>query len=304
MELTSRRLGLPLDSIVDVLDESGRVLQSNDDSDGQSDSRLEFRVPRDGTFVARVRDVTGYGGPRYVYRLAIRPPRPDFSLTVTDDNPRVTAGGTAGLQVTAQRLDGFQGDIVLAVPNPPPGTAISQATLTRNQMQATLTITVPAAAQPGVVPLVVDGTATIDDRKVTHTATAAESIRNVDRIRQIPVNELVLGVLPAGPFTLAWSRPELHVAAGGTAEFAVRARRAAGFTGPIRLVLPGLPPQVTAPPVTIEQGKDEAKLAITAAPRAAVGTYRITANGTATAGPQSFVQAVPALTVNVTPPTG
>ena len=67
------------------------------------------------------RTAAGTAAPQYLYRLAVRPPRPDFSLTVSPVNPRVAAGGTVALAVTAQRRDGFDGEISLSLPQPPPG---------------------------------------------------------------------------------------------------------------------------------------------------------------------------------------
>src|SRR5207248_10303875 len=66
------RYGSALDSFLTLHDGEGRTLASNDDSDGSPDSRVERRLPRDGTYYLSVIDANDQGGPAHVYRLALR----------------------------------------------------------------------------------------------------------------------------------------------------------------------------------------------------------------------------------------
>src|SRR5262249_61550482 len=45
------------------------------------DSRLFFDPPADGDYRVRVGDARGEGGSPYAYRLTVRPPRPDFTVS-------------------------------------------------------------------------------------------------------------------------------------------------------------------------------------------------------------------------------
>ena len=50
------------------------------------DPQLDFTPPADGTYRVLVRDLAGRGGVRMVYRLAIEPVQPDFSLSLAADS--------------------------------------------------------------------------------------------------------------------------------------------------------------------------------------------------------------------------
>ena len=59
----------------------------------------------------RVSDARGAGGPTHAYRLTVRPPRPDFTVSFNPTAPTVWKGGAVPVTVTATRLDGFDGPI-------------------------------------------------------------------------------------------------------------------------------------------------------------------------------------------------
>ena len=83
-EVTARRLGSPLDSLIKLTDASGRLLAVNDDFEDQgaplvthqADSWLWTTLPADGTYYLHLGDTQHQGGPAYAYRLRIGPPRP------------------------------------------------------------------------------------------------------------------------------------------------------------------------------------------------------------------------------------
>ena len=143
MEVQARRLGSPLDSILYLYNAQGGELARNDDwidpTEGllthHADSRIAYTFPAAGDYVLRIKDIQQNGGPQYVYRLVIAPPRHDFALRVTPDNPRLTKGDTAVLTVKALRHDGFPGEISLAVQNLPPGFSASDAVIPAGQEQ-------------------------------------------------------------------------------------------------------------------------------------------------------------------------
>src|SRR5262249_25672835 len=85
------------------------------------DSRIFFDPPADGNYQVRIGDARNQGGPNYAYRLTVRPPRPDFSVTFNPAQPSVWKGGAVPLTVTATRTDGFAGPIEVKLENLPPG---------------------------------------------------------------------------------------------------------------------------------------------------------------------------------------
>ena len=86
---------------------------NDDDSDRKMgvDSRIHFLAPEDGSYLIRVSDSRGYGGERFVYRLVLREARPDFKVTLNGANPTVEAGSGREFKVSAERIDGFEGEI-------------------------------------------------------------------------------------------------------------------------------------------------------------------------------------------------
>src|SRR5207302_931475 len=101
---------------------------ANDD-DGErklgADSKLFFTAPADGAYLIRVTDARGYSGERFVYRLMVREPRPDFKVTLTGIDPTINAGSGREFSVSAERMDGFDGDIQVEVGGLPPGFFVS-----------------------------------------------------------------------------------------------------------------------------------------------------------------------------------
>ncbi len=69
-EVCAARIGSPLDSYLEVIDPTGRVVAANDDAHG-ADSFVRFTAAADGKYGVRIRDANGLGGPAYVYRLTL-----------------------------------------------------------------------------------------------------------------------------------------------------------------------------------------------------------------------------------------
>src|SRR4029077_9721372 len=85
------------------------------------DSRILFDPPADGAYLVRVSDARGQGGDHFGYRLTVRPPRPSFNVRFSPTSPVVPRGGALAIQVSADRLDGYEGPINVHLENLPPG---------------------------------------------------------------------------------------------------------------------------------------------------------------------------------------
>jgi hypothetical protein len=98
---------------------------SNDDASDRdigADSRLTFTAPADGSYIVRVTDTTGVGRERYLYRLTLRKPQPDFNVRIEGAGPNVPAGSGQSFTLTRQMIDGFDGDIRVEIGGSlPPG---------------------------------------------------------------------------------------------------------------------------------------------------------------------------------------
>ncbi len=97
---------------------------SNDDDGSRKlghDSRLTFTAAADGTYLVRVTDVRGYGGPNFKYSLTIREPKPDFAVAFRPDKLSVAAGGGKRFAVAVDRMDNFEGPVRIEITGVPHG---------------------------------------------------------------------------------------------------------------------------------------------------------------------------------------
>jgi len=56
--------------------------------------------------------------------LIVREPKPDFKVTLNGANPTVNAGSGREFSVSAERIDGFDGDITVEITGLPPGFSV------------------------------------------------------------------------------------------------------------------------------------------------------------------------------------
>lgn len=93
----------------------------------QGDARVTFDPPKDGTYIVRVENASGLGGPDHGYHLVVREPRPDFRLSLNTENPNVPRGGTALVTASVERIDGFNAPIDVALEGLPEGITATTA---------------------------------------------------------------------------------------------------------------------------------------------------------------------------------
>ena len=194
-EVTARRLGSPLDSMLRLTDGAGRQIAFNDDHEDRAtgllthhaDSYLAVQLPANGAYYLAIGDAQQQGGPEYAYRLRISQPRPDFELLVTPSNVSAGRGLSVPIDVHAVRRDGFSEDITLALSGVPAGYALSGATLSAGQDDVRLTLTVPASAAPlDLTRVRIEGRAKVQGHEVLRVARPAD-----DRIQAFFNHHLV-----------------------------------------------------------------------------------------------------------------
>ena len=173
LALTAREHGSPLDVVLRVLGPDGMELARNDDLPGTTDAGLAFTVPADGEYRLVVSDASGRAGAAdAVYRLAVERPAADFSLR-TSELLSVPLGGAADLTVTATRHGGFAGPIALAVSGLPEGvTAPVELVIPPEAAELKIALTSAADGPTWAAPVVVTGTAAVNDAAVARTALA------------------------------------------------------------------------------------------------------------------------------------
>ncbi len=202
-EVRARRLGSPLDSLLEILDARGRRLAFNDDfvdkgaglTTHHADSRLRIRLPEDGTYMIRLGDAQHHGGPDAAYRLRIAPSRPDFALRVTPASLSIPPGGFGVLTVHALRLDGFDGDIRLSLLDPPPGFRLDGAWVPKGVDKIELTLGAPRKPQAPLHSIRIVGRAALGEEIREHEAIPAEDMMQAFLYRHlVPAEKLLVKV--------------------------------------------------------------------------------------------------------------
>ncbi len=191
------------------------------------DSRLFFDPPADGEYRVRVSDAGGHGGSGYGYRLTVRPPQPDFRVSIAPTAPSVWKGGAVPVNVNVERLDGFDGRIDVRLENLPPGfSAPASNVLSEDNSTAVAFSAEATAANPpaGAASLKVVARATIGGKEVVREAAGG-----------LPK------VIDGGDITTTTGQSEVTVRPGAEARLTVTAERHNGFTGRIPLDVRGLP---------------------------------------------------------------
>jgi WD40 repeat protein len=154
-----------------------RLNYVNDDDSTRrrgTDSFLIFDPPSTGDFLVRVSDVRGFGADQgYPYTLSVRPPRPDFKVTLSGAGMKVSPGSGREITFRAERYEGFDGPIRIDISSLPPGfTASSPIEIEAGQVTAVAvlhaepTATAPDAAADQAVR--VTASASVGGKTVTH----------------------------------------------------------------------------------------------------------------------------------------
>jgi hypothetical protein len=173
IELNSRSLGSRLDVSLDVENQDGKVVATNDDLPGTLDAGLDFAAPADGKFTLVLRDMSGRIAPgASVYRLSIDRLQPGFSLTVPQ-RVNVPIGGKGELAVKAIRRAGFNGEIPIRVEGLPEHVTVADDLKIlegKNDLKISIAAEKDAASVGAMIRVV--GAANVGDQIVEHYAIA------------------------------------------------------------------------------------------------------------------------------------
>ena len=216
LDLRASRLGSLLDSVMSVLDETGKELATNDDvKDGQPDSGLKFKAPADGRYRVVVRERFGsWSGEQFAFRLYIThssDPQADFQLQLPRDALTVARGSAAKLKVAATRVGGFQDEIALEVEGLPAGIEVSNNTIKAKKNDTQLTLKATADAKIDVSRVRIAGSAKIGETVVKRTASKA-----ADTHDDLGFDYLTLAVAFPTPFKVTGEFETRYAARGST----------------------------------------------------------------------------------------
>jgi hypothetical protein len=218
MEVESRSLDAPLDSLVRLIDHTGKVIAWNDDYvmeeahlykdtagliTHHADSYLMTRLPGDGLYDVQIMDAQRHGGPDFVYRLRIAQAQGDFALRTGESGLSVSAGGSVKLTVHALRKDGFTGAIDIDLCDPSHGFVLRDAQIPADKDQAVMTLAAPRGRFKEPLNLHLQGTATIQGKTITRDIVPADDVMQAYLYRHLvpakTLTVLVRNTMPNRP---------------------------------------------------------------------------------------------------------
>jgi WD40 repeat protein len=190
------------------------------------DSRITFDPPADGEYLVRVSDSRGKGGIDHAYRLTIRPPRPDYSVTFTPMTPTVWKGGAIPVTVTAERRDGFEGPIQVRLENLPAGFTAPITNIPEGELSTALTLYAEANA---VAPTLGAGIKLIAKATIDGKEVGREAAGGLPKLAD------------AKDLATTTDESEVTIEPGKEVRVTVHIERRNGFAGRVPLDVRGLP---------------------------------------------------------------
>ncbi len=165
----ARRFGSPLDVTLVLRGPDGKELVRNEDLPGTTDAGLDFTVPADGSYQLVVSDTAGAAGSRAaIYRLVVRRPADDFTLTTTTQRLSVPTGTKTNLALKATRLGAFKGPIAVTLAGLPVGVTVpANLVIPADKVDLAIALEAAANAPSGATLVTVTGSADVAGARVT-----------------------------------------------------------------------------------------------------------------------------------------
>ena len=124
VDVLARSLGFPTDPLVEIYDNTGKLLSTQDDKDRATrDPAFTYNIPADGAYQIRIRDLHRVGGPRYAYRMEVAKLQPSVKLTL-ESGEFVKLGEKLEIEVAISRLGGFTDELLIDIDGLPEGVSI------------------------------------------------------------------------------------------------------------------------------------------------------------------------------------
>ena len=289
----ARRLRSPLDPVLHIAKKGGAYIAGADDSIGP-DSTIRFTAPEDGEYDVYLHDHLTKGGPEFSYRIEIAPVEPRLTLYAQSEQsnlgvPNVSVsvpkGNRQAVLVYATRQD-WGGDLTVEPESLPPGVTVESEVMPASQPVVPVLFTAaPDAPEGGLLTAFLgkptDTSLDLQPSNFTHESVYVFGANNVTFWSRT-VDRLAVAVTEESPYSIEVVEPKVPLVLGGQMDLKVIANRHEGFTAPIALVLPWLPPGVGASgSVSIPEGQSEATIPMNAN-GAEQRAWKLVVNGTST----------------------
>ncbi len=308
-------IGSPVDPVMNIYDSNMKSLGGSDDADGTKDSRIDFKVPADGDYFVRMRDMLYSGGPNFVYRIEAQLRSPAIDVTMPEMLRRelqyrkqfnIPRGGYYAMVVNTARRN-FAGELEFEMPQLPKGVTWESGTIptTVSQFPILLKAAPDAPIGGGMYELLAKNT----DPAVP---AAGKFIQSLDLVRG-PQNgveyytrkhtKLPVAVVEELPFSLTIEQPKVPIVRGGTLKLKVHAQRKEGYDKKITVRFLWKPPGVTSPStVTLGEKDTEIEYELNANATAELNTWNVTVIADSDGGKGVMMTAAPFVKLSVEEP--
>jgi hypothetical protein len=280
-DLRAGRLGSPLDGVLLIADDKGKLLAQGERSEQHIDPQVVFKVLADGIYTVQIRDrFASRGGPAYAYRLRISPAQPDFRLTVATDGLTVLRKGKAKLRVLVERQNGFQETVSLRIDGLPNGVAVKGVDIPKNKNFVDVSLEAGETVKVQTAYLEIWGAAEVEGKKLTRKAA----------LRTAPgssgLDTVLLGVALPAPFKIK-STYNMEFVPRGAVHLRKYEIERNGYDGPIEVSLADKQARhlqgVTGPTLLVPAGATEFSYPVSLPPWMEMGrTCRVCVMGVAT----------------------
>lgn len=297
IQAVTQELLSPADAYFTLKNAKGAQVAASDPASGKG---IDFTVPEDGDYTVVVEHLNFLHGPTEVYRLVLRRPEPDFSITLGVDRLEIPIGGSALLPIQAINRQGVTQPIEIKIVGSPAlagsVTVDAQAPVAPNLPIALLPIT--HSGEPVRGSFQIEARAKIGDREIVRYGDISAFVRQ--RLSNLPFpprqQSATVDVATVDvPFRLVAQYAHPEAARGTPLPLSVTVQRQDGFADEVTLTVVGLPPNVTATAKPVPKGSDKVEFPITAAENAPVGTYPLAIVGKGKMNNQEFQVAIPAV---------
>ena len=269
VDVFAKRIGSPLDPIINVFDEKNKSLIASDDATVKPDSFLVFNPPADGTYSVRLIDYFNRGGVDMIYRVEIAPVKPLLALNIKRNDRfsqrrmamAIPQGGRFAAVLSAKK-EHLAADVELKFDGLPEGVTATMLPLKKSAKEMPVVFEATEDAAIDLEKVTVFATAKNekveskgDDKgdakaeptgpvfDTEFTVTSLDSRGNPNNFVYHPtvVDKLAVGVIEKLPFSITVEPLKAPLVRNGSAKVKVIAHRDEGFTQKIRLQFPYRP---------------------------------------------------------------
>ncbi len=265
-EIYGRRLGFPLDAVLELYDAKGKLLIEADDHpiNKTKDSRLFWTVPADGKYFIAVRDLHDRGGGDYLYYLDAREASPDFEVRGEYYYAMLAPGNRMMWFVDIDRLHGFDGPVAIEIAGLPEGVTQTPISVPPKMKRVGIILSAAKDAPIGAALVTIRGRAVVGEGETKRElvrdgyVTCEEQGSGGGQARW-PIRTQIVGVVKPMDLVEVVAEPqEVVLEPGGKAELKVRIKREKDFKAGVTLAMSfdyfatkfgeQLPPGVTVAP--------------------------------------------------------